>query len=500
MIAITRTALLVTLLAFAAAVLPQAAAANSHQQSILQDDAVLLGLTDKNPDQAMAEAKYLGVDTVRVFVSWSRVSPANHSRTMPAGFDPADPNSPGYDWGVYDRFVQRARRNGLRVFFTLSPSIPYWASEQPGVCPHHIGGYVRLGVSCYWKPRVDLFGKFAEAVAKRYHNLVNVWSLYNEPNLEHYLFPQFQRTRFGTVDLGGKRMRALWLAGYRAIARFDPQRKTHVLFGETAAISSPMDTLYSALCLDENGRPYRGRMKKAQGCSKPSKLPIGGIAIHPYNNEAKGSVFTKSYTKDSLPMAYVSRVTKLLRRAARYKRIPPRKGIYVTEFGFQSNPPDRRRGLSLGRQAAAINEADRLFFGDPRVKAVAQFELYDVPEIPDEDPYNTGLRLIDGGLKPAYTAYRMPIYVTKLTATKVEVWGQVRPAAGRSRVTILAARKGGKARVVGTPRINTAGYFRVRIRRGSAAKLVYRTRWTSPTGEVSHSRRAKAGRRIKYLE
>jgi hypothetical protein len=498
--ALWRTALLVTLLAFVAAAIPQAAGANSRQSSILQDDAVLLGLTDKDPEQAMAEAKYLGVDTVRVFVSWSRVSPDRTSRQEPPGFDVSDPNSRGYEWSLYDKFVERARRYGLRVLFTLSPSIPYWASEQPGVCPHFIGGYTRLGTSCYWKPRVALFGQFAAAVAKRYHNLVNVWSLYNEPNLEHYLFPQVRKTSYGAVDLGAKRMRQLWIAGYRSIATFDPQRKKSVLFGETAAISSPMDTLYGALCLDENGRPFRGRMKKAQGCSKPAKLPIGGIAIHPYNSQAKGSVFTRSYTKDSLPMGYVSRVTKLLKRAAGYKRIPPRKGVYVTEFGFQSNPPDRRRGLSLRRQAAAINEADRLFFGDPRVKAVAQFELYDVAEVPDRDPYNTGLRLIDGGLKPAYTAYRMPIYVTKLAANRVEVWGQVRPAERRTVVTILAASRGGKARVIGRPRTNPAGFFRVRIRRGSAAKLVYRTRWTSPTGEVSHSRRASAGRRIKYLE
>ena len=68
----------------------------------------------------------------------------------------------------------------------------------------------------------------------------------------------------------------------------------------------------------------------------------------------------------------------------------------MTEFGFQTNPPDRKRGQSLARHARSINEADRLFFGDRRVVAVSQFTLFDAPEPPKEDVYNTGLRLNDG--------------------------------------------------------------------------------------------------------
>jgi hypothetical protein len=485
------------------ALLPSAASASPTQMSIFQDDATFVYGSGRDPDAAVAEAKLLGADAIRIFVSWHSVSPAQDSRRRPAGFDVRDPDSPGYEWGMYDALVERARRNGLKLLVALSPSIPYWASEEPSRCPHRIGGYAHLTKSCMWKPSPALFAQFVEAAVKRYGTTapgpyggqVALWSLWNEPNLEHYIWPQLKRTRHGIVDLAAVRYRQLWLAGWKAIARHDPRSRNKVLFGETAAISSPMDTLYAALCLDEQGRPFAGRLRALHGCGKVKRLPIAGLALHPYNNYAIGSVFTRSFTKDSLPMGYVSRAHKLLARAARYGRIPPGRGIYVTEFGFQSSPPNPfGDGLSLARQAAAINEADRLFYGDRRVRAVAQYELFDVGN-PDE--FNTGLRFADGEPKPAFDAYRMPLVVSRLSADRVEVWGQVRPATGRTRAVVEIA---GPGTVVGRPATNASGYYRFVVRRGGAARLRYRASWTAPDGTTLQSRVAAAGRPIKYHE
>ena len=299
------------------------------------------------------------------------------------------------------------------------------------------------------------------------------------------------------VDLAAKRYRSLWREGWKAIAHYDPPMRDKVLFGETAAISSPMDTLYAALCLDENGRPFRGRMKRLHDCQKPQRLPIGGFAHHPYNSFGKGSVYTRSHTLDSLPLAYISRLGRLMRTAARRGRIPRGRAIYLTEFGFQTNPPDRQRGQSLRAQARSINEADRLFFADRRVAAVAQFELFDAPEPRGQDVYNTGLRLIDGRLKPAWGAYRLPLVVSKLGRGRVEVWGQVRPADGVATPRVQVER-GGAWTTVATPRTNAAGYFRL-TRRASAATR-WRLEWDGPGGEVMRSRIASAGRKIRYLE
>ena len=489
------------------------AAASSRQLSIFQDDAAFLGISKHDPDKSMEEAKALGADVARTFVVWNEVSPEPESRTKPEGFDVGNPDSPGYDWKLYDDFVDRARKHGLQTFLTLTLPMPYWASEEPAGCPHHIGGYDFLKLSCMWKPDPVLFGQFAQAVARRYGTQavgshggsVILYSMWNEPNLEHYLFPQTARQSGRTIDVAAKRYRELWYEGWKAISVSDPPRRGDVLFGETAAISSPLDTLYAALCLDPNGRPFRGRAKRLQGCVRPIKLPIGGIAVHPYNNHASGTPFSRSYSKDSLAPAYLSRLHRLMARAERYGRIPPRRGIYLTEFGFQTNPPDGVFGLSLERHAAALNEAERLYFGDPRVKTIAQFELYDVPaapiETPEDDTYTTGLRFLDGTPKPALEAFRIPLVVTRISGSEVEVWGQARPAEGRTSLTITAARgRRGPFRRVRRVRTNPTGYFRVRLLRRGAARLRYRLQWRSPSGTVMHSRQARAGRRLRYLE
>ncbi len=487
--------------------LPSSAAASPHQFSILQDDANLLGLTYRNPDAAMAEAKYLGVDMVRAFVTWSFAAPSPNSRTKPKGFDPGNHRS-GYNWGLYDAFVARARRHGLKVFLTLAPPIPRWASEEPSVCPHFTGGYRNLGKSCHWKPSPRAFGQFAKAVATRYRRSgrfggVDLYSIYNEPNLEQYLYPQGRGPRAGRgpVDLGARRYRALWLAGWRSIATYDPSMRGKVLFGETSAISAPLDHLYAALCLDDRGRPFRGRLRRLQGCpARPRRLPIGGVAIHPYAPSAAGSVFARSKTTDSLTMGYLPRLHRLMRRAVQARRIPAGRGIYVTEFGFQSKPPDSRRGLRPKAQARALNEAERLFAKDRRVRSFAQFELFDVPEGKGNDVFNTGLRYGNERFKPSWRAFRMPLTVSRLSRRAVEVWGQVRPAKGPVRLTLTRVGQAGGPVGIARPRTNSSGYFRLVIRRRGARRMRFQTRWRAPSGQLMTSRVATAGRRIQYLE
>ena len=63
-----------------ALLLPSGALGSQRQFSIMQDDANFLGLTDRDPEAALAEAKYLGVDMVRAFVTWSFAAPSPRVR------------------------------------------------------------------------------------------------------------------------------------------------------------------------------------------------------------------------------------------------------------------------------------------------------------------------------------------------------------------------------------------------------------------------------------
>jgi hypothetical protein len=499
-----RTLICALLVLVAVLAVPGAANAGSRQLSMMQDDAEMFGdRPGEDPASAMREMRDLGVDVLRTNVLFYRIYQDFTDRRKPAGFDASDPSSPQYTrWGPTDRIVDLARQNGIKLLFTISGPGPFWASEQPGKC--------RGRGLCAWKPDPRIFGQFVEAVAKRYRGRVDWYSLYNEPNIGRsnagpgWLMPQATQTRAGRVETAGVMYRKLWQAGYKAIARTDPARRGRVLFGEVAAISEPLPKLYAALCLDPTGRPFTGAMRGAHDCGRVSKLKIGGWAIHPYNQGGFGPPNRRTSSRTALPQQYLPRLHRLMRQAAARGRVPGGRGIYITEFGYQTNPPDRISSITPKKHARYINESDRLFFGDPRVKTVSQYQLVDVNDVTQ---YNSGLRFAGGTKrkKASYDAYRLPIVVTRRSSSLVEVYGQVRPARQARLANVFAAPElqfaapGRGFATIRRPGLNSVGIFRTNIRRGGAAAGRWRIKWRNGLiGGVSYSRVAKAGPPLRY--
>ena len=485
----------VLLAALAAVLAPQAANASSSQLSVFQDDRELFGQTGSDPAAAMAELRSLGVDMVRANVIYYKVYRTPNDRRRPRGFNPSDPNSGKYNWAPVDRFVSLARANGISVLMTLTGPGPVFTSSSPRRC---------RSAPCTFRPKASEFGAFAAAAAKRYRGSVDYYSIWNEPNIgSTWLTPRFQRTSAGMVDSAGAMYRKLFIAGYKAIAKYDGARRNRVLFGETAAIGSPLKMLRAALCLDPRGRPFTGRLRALQGCSgKVSRLNIGGIAVHPYNQGGYGTPQMRTKTKTSLPLAYMPRLHRLMAGAARRGRIGGGKGVWVTEHGFQTRPPDPD-GVSLEAQARYINESDRLFYGDRRIRSVSQYGLTDEPR---RDVFNTALRFTrsrGAREKPSYAAYRVPLVVTRRSASSVEVYGQARPSrvlrGGPVTRVAVQMQIGGVFTTVAQPLTNRRGIFRVNLSRPGAARAQWRLVWqNADTGQFFTSRVARAGSRLKY--
>ena len=190
------------------------------------------------------------------------------------------------------------------------------------------------------------------------------------------------------------------------------------------------------------------------------------------------------------------RLHRLMDGAARRGRISRGKGIWVTEFGYQTKPPNSI-GVSLAAHARYINESDRLFFADRRVRSVAQYELVDAPQT---NLANTGLRFarsLGTQQKPAYGAYRLPIVVTRRSASTVEIYGQVRPSrqlpGGPFTTPLVQVSQGETFVTVATPTTNQRGIFRIKLNRAGAAAARWRVLW----GPFS-SRVASAGRPLRY--
>jgi len=133
------------------------------------------------------------------------------------------------------------------------------------------------------------------------------------------------------------------------------------------------------------------------------------------------------------------------------------RDVYVTEFGYESNPPDRTVRWSVAQQARLLAWAEYLAQRNPHVKMWAQYELRDGVKPPDHGrrPGATRLRRpAVGAAVPGRAAEAGgPAFTAGLFATRrrgrVLLWGRIR-AAGVARVSIEAGSARGRWRTLAT--------------------------------------------------
>jgi hypothetical protein len=173
--------------------------------------------------------------------------------------------------------------------------------------------------------------------------------------------------------------------------------------------------------------------------------------------------------------------------------------IYVSEWGYVTNPPNPEYHTSLAQQATYLNEGEYEMWREPFVKALAQFLLIDVPPPPTSSPtpgewlrrFTTGLIFHNGTPKPALAAYRIPIWVTaSAPGPRVPVWGQLRPADHSKRQTaVIDFRPAGSTswrRLESVATDNSEGFVVTHVAVPSPGLL--RLGWKSPAGTVFYSR------------
>jgi hypothetical protein len=227
-------------------------------------------------------------------------------------------------------------------------------------------------------------------------------------------------------------------------------------------------------CLNTSGKRLTGVLGRDQRCSGYKQLRVTGYAHHPYNRGGSRPPLSRSF-RGEITIGSISRLTRLLDQAARAKRIPARLPVHYTEHGWQVNPPDRLFGVSPGQQAEYINQSDWIAYKNARVHTVAQYKIVDDAA---DAGFQMGLRLFSGGARrPAYDAYKLPIWVSG-RGSEVTVYGQVRPADNGTALSVdvqAAAALGGSFTTVQTVAVTSAnGTFAVKLPRAGAA---WRLRW-----------------------
>ena len=479
--------------AFAAVCTP--ALASKGQLSMLQDDARLRGSGDAVRDATLDELDSLGVDVVKVLANWRMMAPDGERK--PDGFDGADPADYSADaWAPYDDLVRKAQARGMKVLFALGGLAPDWASASGS-----IPGSKR--------PDVGEFRKFVKAVGTRYSGSyavgsggdapgppppedpdlplplrlqaspaqagttiprVSLYAVWNEPNLGNWLAPQHVNGR-PYAPHHYRRLVNAAKAGLSATGHgSDPMLIGELVpFGAAKNRIRPLEFMREMACVNRRFRPFRGRAARKRGCNNFSALPGSGFAHHPYT--LAGGPDVPAAHRDDAPSAYVHRIVKTLNKLGRKNRVKRRRmKVWVTEFGFQTNPPDIFQ-TPIRKVPKFMGLSEWMMWRNPRVASHSQYLLLDEP---DNTSFQTGLRFSGGKAKPGvYKAYRLPFFVRLRGARRVDVWGGIRAAGGGQAVTVQV-RRGGNWRKLGNATTRKRGYFSKSFRVSRAATRKYR--------------------------
>lgn len=379
---------------------PSAAQASRGVQFGIQDDA-WLAYGPGSLEERLDRLDGLGVAIVRYTLRWDEIA-----RTAPA--DPRSHADRAYRWGVHDAVLRGLRARRIDAVVTLYGT-PRWANG---------------GQSANWAPTSgSAISAFAYAAAKRYW-WVRRWLVWNEPNQRLHLRPTAPGVYVSRVlnpayaGLKAANRRALVGAGVTA-----PR-------GGVGGVS-PVDWI-------------RGMARAG--------ARLDAYAHNPYPlNPRRETPWSGGCPRCStITMATLERLQAEVSRGFGAKR------IWLTEYGYQTNPPDRFLGVSRELQARYLAEAALRAYRAPRVDMLIQFLVRDEPLAAR---WQSGLVGFDGTVKPAYQAFMLPLAQASRTGTRVVLWGQVRPRRGAQTYRLQQHRGGRWSWVGGNARTNGAGFF-----------------------------------------
>jgi hypothetical protein len=509
--------------------LPASAQANQGAMfSIMMDDDQLLYRGDAARDAAMRRMKNLGVDYVRVTVLWSIV--AEHAKRDRRGklrrnFKADDPSTyPKGNWDRYDRLVRAGKALDMGVYFNVTGPGPSWAHKKP---PRRLKSLRRT-----YKPKAREYFKFVKAVGRRYDGTyrdendsnvllprVSFWAIYNEPNQGGWLTPQYERRGSKVIPWAPVMYRELYYYGRAALQQTGHERDI-ILAGETAPLGSgqqnpkspirPKKFIKELFCLNSSGRKYTGADATRRQCKLLAKIGRWNYtawAHHPYTKKLAPTARDKS--RDSITMANVAELSALLNQVGATTGSLPatNNATMMTEFGYETNPPDRFSGVSLAKQAEYINVGDYLAYKDPMVIGNTQFQLRDVDPVKGVSRrkkaawfgYQSGLLFRDGKPKPAVSAYLLPFVVKGQEVSSfgeqgVGFWGWVRflPLGTRTHISLQFRPAGAPDfSTIGDPVTVTNSFGFFEAHRTVLAAGTWRAVWTNPvTGTPIVSREA----------
>jgi hypothetical protein len=497
---------------------PAAVARTLH--TVLEDDQLSL-FSPSSLSQFTSTLRWLGVDELRISAEWKLEAPDGGSPVAPRGFNAGDPRS--YDSSVAMRLLDNAVRSasaaGLGVIIDPAFSAPLWATANSPPRPPGGDPWFNTDIN------VRELAQWETMLARRYAGSyipagqttplprVETLTLWNEPNQQAYLAPQWR----GGLPVSADWYRELVRLAYPAIKLASPG--TTVLIGDTSAVGGsaalgntgvpPLAFIRRLACVDQQLQRVT-----AGACAGFSELPGDGWSQHPYERAAPPWVPSGAADPDGAQMGDLGRLQALLDRLVAMHRLAPgAANLWLTEQGYESNAQLPEKPWTEAQQAYLDAVSEYLAWRDPQVASFSQFLLRDIriaqtlalraqtgnPRSLLLGTWTTGLERENGAAKPALAMFRSPVvarYLTRSPATSwiasapagapaelIEVWGRARPVSSPTLVEVQVADDGsGSFRDAGTVTTDGNGIFDQPVAIAAGIPALVRISWLAPGG------------------
>jgi hypothetical protein len=377
-----RAAVLVAAIALsivAGFVVPQAGASAKMQVGFFDEAHTLYG----DPTYSFPLLKSLHAKVLRVNLYWGGKFGVAKRKPVEA-YDPADP---AYNWNLYDRLVRYATANGIKPLFSVYGT-PAWENKGRGLNR---------------APRVPFdLAQFTYAAAIRYSGTypgddgellppVRYWLAWNEPNNPVFLAPQYRRVGSKWVVQSAKDYAKICDAVYRGV-------HGSLLNGEKVACGATAPRGNNS---PQSSRPSVSPLAFMRALRKAGLKRLDAYAHHPYYGRPSESPTTKpSGLHGRVTAITLANINELI---AQLTKLWGHKPLWITEYGYQTDPPDPAFGVSWARQAAYLRQAFAIGRRNPRIQMMLWYLLQDEPIL---SGWQSGLLTATGKKKPSFAAFQ----------------------------------------------------------------------------------------------
>jgi hypothetical protein len=370
-----------TLAAAAGLCAPAATAAPGMKIGVYDEGQTFYG--DSNVVFSQYQSLHVGV--LRVNLYWG--GKLGVAKAKP--FNASDPRDAGYDWSLYDRTALYAAAHGIQLLFSITGT-PKWAnggasSNRPPFNYSYLRDFAYAAAARYSGQYVGTGGQTLPAV--------RLWAAWNEPNNPAFLRPQFVKKSGKWVIQSAISYAKICNAVYEGVHE-TLFKNEKVACGVTAPRGNNNPS---------SSRPSVSPIAFLTAAKNAGMKTFDAYAHNPYYGvptETPTTVPPGTRTGGA-PTAITLANLDLLIQAVSHLYGPRR--FWITEYGYQTKPPDPAFGVSWALQARYLTQAFGIARRNPRIDLMLWFLVRDEPAI---SGWQSGLETVTGVKKPAYRAFQ----------------------------------------------------------------------------------------------